>query len=113
MNKVYVTQETVRRDNNTGARVPRFDITPATVYGELEYLTPEGNISFAPAPIIKTLKEKLRNFTDDDYILPVGDPILIAMATMIAADMNMGKVKMLKWDKHIGSYIVINIDKGV
>lgn len=109
---VYVVQEPVYRDHGTGLMVPRFDLTPAAVYGDIEYLTAYGTVSLTPMPVIRALRHKLRKFSDDDYILPAGDPVLIGMAVMIAADSNMGRVKVLKWDKPLNGYIVIQIDKG-
>lgn len=113
MNKVYVAQEAVYRDRDTGMMVPRFDVTPAAVYGDIEFLTPSKTTALLPGPTIRTMKNKLRNFSDDDYILPAGDPTIIAMATLVAAMMNHGRVKMLKWDRMAGAYITIQIDTGV
>lgn len=113
MNKVYVTQETMHRDKDSGMMVPRFDVTPAAVYGDIEFLTPTKSVALLPAPTIRALKHKLRNFTDEDYILPTGDPVIIAMVTLVAAMMNTGRVKMLKWDRLAGAYITIQVDTGV
>jgi len=112
MNKVYVAQEAVYRDRDTGMMVPRFDVTPAAVYGDIEFLTPAKTTALLPGPTVQTLKHKLRNFSDEDYILPAGDPTIIAMVCMVAAMMNRGRVKMLKWDRLTHAYITINIDTG-
>jgi len=113
MNKVYVSQEATYRDRDTGMLVPKFDITPAAIYGDIEFLTTAKTTALLTAPTIKALKHKLRNFSDEDYILPAGDPTIIAMAVMVAANMNRGRVKVLKWDKPTRAYITIQIDTGV
>ena len=110
MSKVYIAQEPIYRDKDTGAVIPRFDLTPAAVYGELEFLTPGNANSLMPGPTMRALRQKLRGFSDEDFILPTGDPVLIAMVVLVAAESNMGKVKMLKWDKPTRSYIVIQLD---
>lgn len=86
------------------------DLSPAAKFGELNILMPQSQSLLAPVPTIRTLKEKLRNFTDDDYILPVGDPALISTVAMVAAQQNGGRVKFLKWDRHAADYLVIPID---
>lgn len=113
MNKVYITQEAVYRDKSSGEMIPRFDVTPAAVYGDIEFLTSSKVTALVPAPTIQALKHKLRNFSDDDYILPAGDPTIIGMVTMVASMMNRGRVKMLKWDSRARAYITIQIDTGV
>ena len=113
MNKVYITQEALYRDKTTGEMIPRFDVTPAAVYGDIEILTSSKVTPLTPAPTVQMLKHKLRNFNDDDYILPTGDPTIISMVVLVAAMMNRGRVKMLKWDRQARAYITIQIDTGV
>lgn len=93
-----------------GVTRPSMDLTPAAEHGELEVLLPFSQSMLAPVPTVRTLKEKLRNFTDEDFILPVGDPVLIATVAMVAAQQNGGRVKMLKWDKPTHRYFVIPVD---
>jgi hypothetical protein len=93
-----------------GVAWPIFDLAPAAQYGETEVLMPFAQSMLATVPTVRALKEKLRNFTDDDYLLPVGDPVLISTVAMIAAEQNGGRVKFLKWDKPTHSYVVIPVD---
>lgn len=105
---VYIVCE----PTNTIGGIPRpsMDLTPASEHGELCVLMPQSQSMLAPVPTVRTLKEKLRNFTDNDFILPVGDPVLIATVAMVAAEQNGGKVKFLKWDKKTKTYFVIQVD---
>jgi hypothetical protein len=64
----------------------------------------------ASVPMIRFLREKLKDFSDDDYILPVGDPITIASVAAVASDINKGYFRMLKWDKRERKYMVIEIN---
>ena len=109
MSKVFITQEKMRR-NLDGNFVSEFDMTPALRFGEPEVLIPAGRALFAPVLTVRTLKEKLASFTDQDYLLTIGDPSVIATAAMIAGEVNQGRVKLLKWDKHLKDYIAIQID---
>lgn len=39
------------------------------------------------------------DFTDDDFVVAIGDPVAIAIFTYAAAFTNTGRVKVLKWDR--------------
>lgn len=108
MSKVYVTQEKARKIN--GEWVSEFDMTPALKYGEVVILMPPGSSFFSPVPTIRALREKLDGFTEEDYILPVGDPAIMVAAAMIAGNKNTGRIKLLKWDRYEGQYVPLQID---
>lgn len=108
MSKVYcVTEPITYRD---GVPTPLFDVSPALKYGELEILAKHNNSMFASVPMVRHFRDKLKDFSDDDYILPVGDPVTIATVAAIASDINNGYFKMLKWDKKSRNYLVVEIN---
>ena len=108
MSKVFVVTEPITfKDGNP---VPLFDITPAMEYGEIEILTKHQQTMQFSVPMVRSLREKLKDFNDTDYILPVGDPITIGAVCSIAADMNGGYYKILKWDKRMKKYLSIEIN---
>lgn len=88
------------------------DLTPASEYGQLVILNPHSQSLFAPVPTVRRLLDKLETFTDNDYILPVGDPVLMSTVAMVAAKKNHGRVKFLKWDRIARRYIVIQVDSS-
>jgi hypothetical protein len=88
MNNVYVVQE-----------VPNRNLMPAQKFGELVLLLPPGNIVLSPAPTVRRLIKGLKDYNDSDYLLAMGDPIAIGLASAIASDFNNGKVNFLKWDR--------------
>ena len=102
-----VTEPITYRD---GVPQQLFDISPALEYGELEILAKHNNSMFASVPMIRHFREKLKDFCDDDFILPVGDPVTIAAVAAIAADINKGYFKILKWDKKQRKYLVVEIN---
>ena len=94
MAKVYVTQEN-----------PRVNIVSAAKWGDLEPLTnPFDQIHVNPARIVSQIRRKLRSFTDDDWLLAMGDPAIIGVSFAIAADLNHGRGNILKWDRMEKSY---------
>lgn len=94
---VYIVQEVKGRD-----------YSPAMKYGQLVLLLPEGNITLSTQPTVRRLKTRLKDFNDEDYLLLSGDPVAIGLSCMVAADINQGKVKMLKWENRESSYYVLS-----
>lgn len=99
MPKVYVTQATPH------------DLAVASNYGELVVVLKQAkDQTFAPQPVLRFLKQELKDFTDDDYLLLVGDPIAMALAVNTAAEANNGRVKLLKWSKKHNCYYPVEVD---
>lgn len=107
-NRVLVTQLPSRREGD--AWVPTVDITPASKHGEVEILLPMG-MNFPSAEMIKEqLYPKLIAFDRSrDILLPMGDPIVMAVACAILGS-HLGGFEMLKWDRHDRAYSVFSID---
>ncbi len=81
---------------------PRKNFLPAAEYGELVFILPKGDQVFLEsAPTIAKVRAALMYFTDDDYILPVGDPVGIGIACTEAARANQGRYKQLKYDRQM------------
>lgn len=90
-----------------GISKPRDSLTEAAVYGDIEILHTGNSVGIALAPTIAQFKTALRNFDDEDYILPVGDPVLIGIASVCAAQANRGQLKFLRWDRQTRNYIKV------
>lgn len=108
MGKVYVVCEPLKKVH--GVDVPAMDLSPAAEHGELVVLLPHSQSLLSTVPTVRALKEKLRSFSDEDFILPIGDPVLMSTVAVVASYQNSGRVKMLKWDKNISRYLPIQID---
>lgn len=110
MSKCYIVQEVNRRDHESGQMVPTMDFSGVLEYGEPVVCLPGGRVGLSPGPTLDRLRKILMDFSDDDYLVPVGDPTAMAMAAMIAAEMNRGRVKILKWEREERRYIMIQVD---
>ena len=61
------------------------DITDALRFGEFENLLPrKDQLMISSQPVVHALKKKLKDFSDDDYILCLGDPSIIATVAVVA-----------------------------
>lgn len=106
---VFIVQKQMRFDDGTGELVPRFrTLDRAERFGALEYLLSPSAHPFNPSNVIGDLHEKLRNFGDGDYLLLIGNPALIGMATSVASHYNGGKVKFLQWSGRQSDYAEIS-----
>ena len=75
MPTVYITQETANRN-----------FLPARKYGSLKPLMPgNAQVVLSTSPTLKKLRFGLKNFTDEDYLLLSGDPIIMGIMTSIAS----------------------------
>lgn len=109
MGHVYVVQNPMRYDPELGRVVPRYDLQPAERFGKLRVLFNE-RTSLKPEEAKRAIAKMnlvLRSFTDDDYLLLIGNPALIGYATGLAAANNSGKVRLLVWSGKDRDYAVV------
>jgi hypothetical protein len=108
--RVFVIQEIA----GTKAGNPKINIMGASTYsssGKFKFLLPEfSQIIFSPGPLVYKLRQGLKDFTKEDYLLLTGDPAIIGVACSIASDITNGKFNLLKWDKQERRYYPIEIN---
>ena len=110
MNTVYIVQEPQRRNRTTGDMEPSFDLTPAAAYGDLNIMLQPGNVMLSPQPMVAKLRHELRNYTEEDRLLAIGDPVAYSTAVAVASRFNNGRFSLLKWDREARAYISVDID---
>ena len=104
---VYVIQEIA----GTQSGNPKINIMGAANYGQFKFLFPEfSQIIFSPGPLVYKLRQGLKDYTSDDYLLLTGDPAIIGVACSLVSDITNGKYKLLKWDKQERKYYPIEIN---
>ena len=108
--RVFVIQEIA----GTKAGKPKINIIGASNYsssGKFHFLLSEfSQMIFSPGPLIYKLRQGLKKFTSNDYLLLTGDPAIIGVACSIVSDITGGKFKLLKWDKQERKYYPIEIN---
>lgn len=109
MAKCYAAQIPSRFDSASRLWVPSINLDPARKFGDLVVcLPPNANRLHADA-LVAALKERMAEFSSDDYIIAVGDPALIAAAACIAAKATGGLLRVLKWDRMMSAYILSEV----
>lgn len=113
MSRVFVVQQPAYYDTARSGWVNKFDLSPARAHGELVFLLRPSNVPKDKlAEMTAHLDKALEDFSEDDFILPIGDPIATAAAVMIAGFQTGGYVKLLKWDRFKGEYDAYVLDLG-
>lgn len=90
----------------------RKNFTGALEYGSIEALLGEHEEldMFNTRKIIDRLRLGLQQMTEDDYLIPMGNPVSIGIAFAIAAEVTGGCFNALKWDNQELRYFVSKID---
>ena len=106
-NKVYVIQDVP----GTREGRPKINIIGASQFGSLKVLLPENaQIILSAGPVVFKLRQLLKDYTSEDYLLLTGDPAIIGVACSIVSDITNGKFNLLKWDKQERRYYPVEID---
>jgi hypothetical protein len=110
--KVFVTQVPSRRDAASGLWVPTVNVGPAEQFGEVVTLLPPGSQFYAAAETTRLIKQRLHDldYQSGDYLLPMGNPVIMAVASAVAARRSNGCLNVLVWDKHSSSYVPYELE---
>ena len=98
MAKVFLTQQ------------QHHDTSQAKTFGEIVTVYPPSTQVYGDTPhFVDVARRFLRNADEDDFILPLGDPVLGAILTMVMCE-KFGIVNILKFDRKTKSYSSYSID---
>jgi len=90
---------------------PNINILSASDFGYLVICLPNRDQAiYSTAPYVQKMTKNLQNIRKEDYLLAVGDPIIITLSGIIANDNTNGQFNMLKWDKREYRYYPLDFD---
>jgi hypothetical protein len=99
----------VKKFNRTNPGVPiAFDFSKAERFGELNFILSDDDDVENIEAVTNKIQNALDDFGDNDYLIAVGDPTVIAICAGVAI-LGQENVKMLKWDRHRKDYISVEI----
>lgn len=104
--KVFIPSLPTRHDEATGQTVPALDLNPAAEYGELVHVHMGPITRETITGAIDTAREQ--NVGPEDYILAVGDIVLLTTLITAACQAN-GTAQVLRWDKKHRAYDVVTV----
>jgi hypothetical protein len=109
MSRVYVVEAPpLKYDFTVMKPTPKFDVSPAKRFGDLvEVFRNDLGHTADPQWLLSECRKTMMGFDKGDYILPTGDPVLIGMVTLVAAE-NLPEdapLQFLKWDRKLRDYV--------
>lgn len=112
MSRVFVVQIPTAWDPETRTRVEKFDLSPAEEYGKVVHVLGPDKLRDDEDPqlVAQRVYDALDGFQDDDYLLPLGDPAVCAMAVIGATSRASGVVQVLKYHRSAGRYFPVRIE---
>lgn len=110
MPKVFVTQVPLKRDPVTQAKVPVFNVAPASEHGELDVMMPPAAAFFNTDELVRQLSLKLfdYDYARGDSLMLLGDSAVIAATVAIVAH-RAKRFAILRWDRNIGRYLRVSM----
>ena len=92
----------VKTDPDSGSilREPSVDLAPAREFGEIISVFPPGHLwvgGNTAFNFVATARTALADFTANDYLLLLGDPLALGVAAVVAAERAGGLVTFLRW----------------
>lgn len=108
--RVFLVQRPCWLNRETGMWEDKLDLTPAEDFGEIHEILPPGNVSSDMASNLRDIREGMRSFSNDDFLILLGDPVAMSIAACVAMQKTDGRIKMLKWDKFKNAYDVYEVD---
>lgn len=102
---VFIPHVPSRWDTVSKGRVPSLDLNPAALFGSFRVLVSDLDDMHKATSLIK---HGLTGITQSDYVLAVGDPVLIAAAIAYACQ-HLGTVRVLRWSRRSHRYDVVEV----
>lgn len=109
MSKVYIPQMPAKFDRATNLWIPTININPAKRFGELVTMLPPGATRLSMEACAHVISEHLEDYGPEDMVVALGDPSLYAVAACLAVKKTGGLLRMLKWDRQLGDYLLVEV----
>lgn len=101
MPTVWIPSLPHRYDAATQALIPAYDVNDAEQFGELSVIV-EGAVTNIEGAIRDVKRAPIK---EDDYIMAIGDVVLIAIAIAQAPD----GTRLLRWNKRLHEYDILEV----
>jgi hypothetical protein len=106
--RVFIPQ-IIKKFNREKPGTPiTFDFSAAERFGEINVILSDDDDVDDLVAVTRKIKLALDDFDDNDYLIAVGDPTVIAICSgeiLIGQD----NMKMLRWDRHRKDYFPVEI----
>lgn len=104
---VWAVQSNLKRGLD-GSWAPKFDLSQAGEFGNVEFIFGHGQAALMGGAPFAAIQERLRDYEDGDYVLPIGDPVLWGMVCAYLVRRGF-EIQALRWDGQTRRYDVVTI----
>jgi hypothetical protein len=104
--RVFAPTLPSRWDAPTKLWIPTLDLKPAERFGDVCVVLPPDAYRAGLGPCLPAMSEAMKDFSEHDYIIAVGDPGFIGAAAILAYKRT-GRLRMLKWDRRADDYFCV------
>lgn len=108
--KVYIPSQPFRWDIIDRKLKPIYDLSQAEQYGDLVDVLGSISSEVVTLEIKNKIWSSLKSYTERDYILCIGDPSVLSLASVVAALRNGGRVTLLKYNRKTKTYAPVHIN---
>lgn len=99
--RVFAVQQPTGRDPASGEVRDTMDLSPAEEFGEVTYILHQAHNPFTdPDETVRGIRAVLEHedFGPDDWLLLVGNPVLIGLVAAVAAGL-VPRLRLLQWSR--------------
>ena len=107
MPKIFIINEPLRKNDETGEYERFLPMESAHDFGEVVKLTADGNPGSNLQGAMRCIREGLESWRDGDFIVLVGDQALLAYAASVVGKKlarSKGSLRFLRWERRQSSY---------
>ena len=108
MSRVFIPQVPSRFDSRLNTWLPTVNVDHAKKFGDINIMLPPEASRLETPSIVAALKRMMADFGPDDYVVALGDPMIIAIASVLA-ERAAGALRLLRWDRNTREYIAIEV----
>lgn len=96
---VYIVQNQHKWDRENKSWVPKFDFRPAKKFGQIKFVLESDREPFGDTnQLVVDIRQGLWDYSENDFLLLLGNPALIGLCVAIASERGNGHVNLLQWD---------------
>jgi len=106
---VYAVQNPHWRNPRTKIYEPKYDLSSCEEYGKVSFILDPNTRTEDPDSVVRACADRMETFCEDDFVLLIGNPVLIALVAIEASE-HADVLTFLQWDGRKQSYTPITAD---
>jgi hypothetical protein len=110
--RVFIPQHPYKFDREKRENLNDGDLSGVLTFGHPLFMLPRGIKYNKLRQAVKRLEVAMFDYSDRDYLLVVGDPVVVAAAVVIASRKVRGPINIIRWLRYTNEFKVFPLDTG-